>query len=525
MAHYSASMAGQCGQPMRGMHCAGSLRNSQIDGVSLQSLLYVSRRGADRGRCLSRVVAKAAANGKHRATAQSIGQLRVPSSKELQKMRQFRQQQIFRQQQQMRNVQRLAPPVPPVEKPKKQSRSASPARLKGHKKDVSKKASKKRGSVARQVDDGMSDEEFATFASKYSLEQAWRPQIDILTRLGLTPSQLSKIAESRPEIFQTSEKTMRRKIAFFKESVGMTDNDIVKIVCRSPRVLEYGSEQTVRPRLEFLKNCGVLDQNISKVVLKAPMLMSLSLKETLEPRSEFLRNRLGLNTSSLGKLISRHPQALTCTEDMMQQRVDFLMSKAGISASDLGKVVVAHPQVLHYKLDSMVERLEYLNSVGMSEKQISQAVSRFPQLFSLSVTSNMAPKWHYLVEHLGGDVNALCSYPGYFSLSLNNRIMMRHLYLENIHGSAPLPFPLGHLKMSDAKFATEVAGTTLQEYEDFKKDRSSIMDGRSDSDSEPVEVSIATQVGQQCLSNSKQKKNGSKFSNVLTMPKSTFNLV
>eukprot|EP00889_Picochlorum_renovo_P007078 jgi/Picre1/34108/NNA_001583.t1 len=358
---------------MRGMHCAGSLRNSQIDGVNLQSLLYVSRRGADRGRCLSRVVAKAAANGKHRATAQSIGQLRVPSSKELQKMRQFRQQQIFRQQQQMRNVQRLAPPVPPVEKPKKQSRSASPARLKGHKKDVSKKASKKRGSVARQVDDGMSDEEFATFAQ----------------------SILSKIAESRPEIFQTSEKTMRRKIAFFKESVGMTDNDIVKIVCRSPRVLEYGSEQTVRPRLEFLKNCGVLDQNISKVVLKAPMLMSLSLKETLEPRSEFLRNRLGLNTSSLGKLISRHPQALTCTEDMMQQRVDFLMSKAGISASDLGKVVVAHPQVLHYKLDSMVERLEYLNSVGMSEKQISQAVSRFPQLFSLSVTSNMAPKWHY----------------------------------------------------------------------------------------------------------------------------------
>lgn len=443
----------------------------------------------ERRRPLSVVALAGAQGGRQMRPAQPKGDLKVPSSKELQKMRQFRQQQVFKQQQQMRNVQRLAPApgiVPEQGAPKKgdQTRSRkSPSVGTNSKrsKSPSKLEKKKREC---QVDDGMTEQEFMVFASTYGLEPEWRPQIAILTNLGLSPPQLKRIGDSRREIFQTSSKTMNRKIAFFKDCVGMIDADIVKIVCKSPRVLEYGSEQTVRPRIEFLKDCGVPPQNTAKVVSKAPMIMSLGLKETLEPRAEFLRNALGLNKSNLGKLISRHPQVLTCTEDMMQQRVDFLISRAGVKPDDLGKVVVAHPQVLHYKLDSMLERLEYLDSVGMRQEQIAQAVSRFPQIFSLSVTTNMAPKWHYLVEHLGGDVNALCSYPGYFSLSLNNRIMMRHLFLQHVHGKAPLPFPLGHLKMSDEKFASEIAGSSLSEYEAFKKQRMYLDSSKSDSDGE-----------------------------------------
>lgn len=441
----------------------------------------------ERRRPLSVVALASAQGGRQMRPNQPKGELRVPSSKELQKMRQFRQQQLFRQQQQMRNVQRLAPSpgvVPEQGAPKKgdqpRSKKASPA---GTTSKRSKSPSKRQQKRDSHVDDGMTDQEFVAFAQTYGLEHEWRPQIAILTNLGLSPSQLKKIGDSRREIFQTSSKTMNRKIAFFKDCVGMADADIVKIVCKSPRVLEYGSEQTVRPRIEFLKECGVPPQNTSKVVLKAPMIMSLGLKETLEPRAEFLRTGLGLSKSNLGKLISRHPQVLTCTEDMMQQRVDFLVSRAGVKPQELGKVVVAHPQVLHYKLDSMLERLEYLDSVGMNQDQIAQAVSRFPQIFSLSVTTNMAPKWHYLVEHLGGDVNALCSYPGYFSLSLNNRIVMRHLFLEHVHGKAPLPFPLGHLKMSDEKFASEIAGSSLSEYEEFKKQRT-CLDSSYKSDSE-----------------------------------------
>jgi mTERF domain-containing protein len=422
--------------------------------------------------------------------------LRVPSSKELQKMRQFRQTQLFRQQQQMR--QRIVSPTGAPGLPKKEEKKGSTGTagsIKGG--DPEKHSAKGRGAdgsvasmapgdgigqqklkggprknkAALVVEDGLTKVEFLAFAEKHDFEQSWRAQIHILKTLGLTTSQLVKLSKVRREIFQTSSKTLTRKIAFFRDTLMMSDAEIVKLVTKSPRVLEYGSEQTVRPRIQFLESqCGVPSQVISKVVLKAPMIMSLGMKETLEPRVAFLKKSLGLNKSHMGKLVSRHPQVLTCTEDMMQQRVDFLTNRAGVRPEDLSKVVVAHPQVLHYKLNSMQERLEYLSSVGMSEEDISQAVSRFPQIFSLSVTTNMAPKWHYLVEHLGGDVKALRSYPGYFSLSLNNRIMMRHLYLDHMLDSgAPLPFPLSYLKVSDEKFATEIASSTMEDYEAFKK--------------------------------------------------------
>lgn len=381
----------------------------------------------------------------------------------------------------------------------------------------------KREAVHVEVDDGMTVEEFDEFAKSNGFERSWRAQISILSGMGFSTRHLAKVASSRPEIFQTSPKTMKRKLLFFEQSVGMTREQIVKVVHKFPRILEYGSEQTVKPRLDFLGECGVQQQNIAKIILKSPMIMSLSLSDTLQPRASFLKEELGLNKANLGKLISRHPQVLTCTKEMMQLRVDFLIEKAGIKPADLGKIVVTHPQVLHYKIDSMLERLDYLRSVGMTREQVSQAVSRFPQVFSLSVATNMGPKWHYLVEHLGGDVQALVSYPGYFSLSLPNRIMMRHLYLQKVNGAAPLPFPLGHLKITDKKFACEIAGTTLSEYEAFQKSRESGQDSiniRHESEEIDTEESDAEDMG---LGNSLDPRGT--LSNVLTLPNSRLNLV
>lgn len=266
---------------------------------------------------------------------------------------------------------------------------------------------------------------------------------------------------------------MRKKVQFLRDAVGLSQDDLVKVIVKFPRILEYGSEQTVRPRIEFLEKIGVPETDIAKVVLRAPMIMSLSLKETLEPRAAFLKEEVGLveGKAGLGKLIARHPQVLTCSEEMMRQRTEFLRSDCGLSAQDIARAVLAHPQVLHYKIDSMRERVDYLlRSVGMREEQVAAAVARFPQIFSLAVSSNLAPKWRYLVEHLGGDVQALCSYPGYFSLSLANRIIPRHKFMQlQRGGEGPMPFSLGLLKMADKKFATEVAGSTLPEYEEFKE--------------------------------------------------------
>lgn len=323
-------------------------------------------------------------------------------------------------------------------------------------------------SSVHHIEDGLSQDQFARLVDTCNLELTWRATVGILFQLGLRQSQLSKLADSRPEIFQMTAKTMRQKLAFLKDTVGLKEEELTKVVVKAPRILEYQCE-SLNKRLVFLKDTGVLPKDIPKVILKAPMILALSVEDTLRPRRRFLQEELYIPEAKMGKLFARHPQILTCTEDMMRQRSVFLSGECGLGHRELSHAVMAHPQILHYKIDSMRIRIDYLYSIGMSQDQIAASIGRFPQLLSLSVSSNMAPKWHYLVEHLGGNVASLAAYPGYFSLSLVNRIIPRHCYLQKLRGGeAPMPFPMSALKMSDKKFATEIARSSLVEFEEFK---------------------------------------------------------
>ena len=204
--------------------------------------------------------------------------LRVPSSKELQRMRQFRQNQMFRQQQQM--AKRLVEKgekgeikgdgmgegglsVGGVGGGKKKSvggnkASSASTKSSGGGGNSSSKAlasppsksgggKKKRppptpvGSLSAIVKDGRTKEGWAAFASDNGFESTWRAQVHILSELGFTPQQLAKISNSRVEIFNTSSKTLTRKIEFFREALSMSDGEIVKLISKSPRVLEYSS--------------------------------------------------------------------------------------------------------------------------------------------------------------------------------------------------------------------------------------------------------------------------------------------
>lgn len=78
-------------------------------------------------------------------------------------------------------------------------------------------------------------------------------------------------------------------------------------------------------------------------------------------------------------------------------------------------------QVLHYSVDGMQEKLQYLREIGMEPQQVALSISRLPQLLSLDVRHNMRPKYNYLQSQMGGNVQTLCTYPAYFSLSLLQR--------------------------------------------------------------------------------------------------------
>ena len=129
-------------------------------------------------------------------------------------------------------------------------------------------------------------------------------------------------------------------------------------------------------------------------------------------------------------------------------------------------MIVRHPHLLHYSFEGLEEHINFLASIGMTEQEMVHTVTRLSQIFSLSVADSLKPKFIYLTEELGGNVQTCVKFPAYFSLSLDKRIRPRHTYLQQLDIS-PDPFPMRYLSEKDEDFAARTS-RSLRDYISFK---------------------------------------------------------
>jgi len=313
----------------------------------------------------------------------------------------------------------------------------------------------------------LSAAEFSAYEDRLGLVPAWRPMISFLVKgLGCSMKDLEKVNDRRDLVFGVRVERARSRCVFLTQ-VGLSLEEVRKVLVTHPRLLEYRIERTMQNRIDFLKELGVPGEDIAKVIGRAPGLFAHSVDKTLRPRVDYLVNEVGLDPSTLGTVVARHPQMLTnSVEEMMAPKIKFLQG-LGVSREGIIKMVTRHPQILQYKIESMLPRLQYLQSIGMDEEDITLCVSRLSQIFSLSVERSLQPKFEYLTKHLGGNARSVTSYPAYFSLSLDRRIKPRHMLLKKMK-KAPMPFPMKYFSMTDKAFVSNVAGCTMEEFEEFR---------------------------------------------------------
>ena len=194
--------------------------------------------------------------------------------------------------------------------------------------------------------------------------------------------------------------------------------------------------------------------------------MQLSVSKGLGPRVDFFEKQLRIPEAEIPKLIERNPAVLTLSiENQIKPRLEYF-KMLGIPDDGLVKMIVRHPHLLHYSFEGLEEHINFLASIGMTEQEMVHTVTRLSQIFSLSVANSLKPKFIYLTEELGGNVQTCVKFPAYFSLSLDKRIRPRHTYLQQLDIS-PDPFPMRYLSEKDEDFAARTS-RSLQDYISFK---------------------------------------------------------
>ncbi|CAI5990861.1 unnamed protein product [Closterium sp. NIES-64] len=260
---------------------------------------------------------------------------------------------------------------------------------------------------------------------------------------GFRPPDLLRFASTRRALLTTSPTLAQERMAYLR-AIGLPAADVPRLVARCPKLLTYRVDTRMAPRVDFLMALGVPPDRVARVIQLAPGIFECSVDRAIRPRIRFLQNALQLSDEDVVKVVLRSPQVLTqSVQSGLVPRLHYFLHDLALPLPSLASMVVRHPQLLHYSLDDAVRpRVAFLRSIGLSSRDVAHVLFRLPQILSLSVPNCLAPKYDYLIHHLGGSPNSIVSFPAYFSLSLHARIRPRHLfYLHCRAASAPTDAP------------------------------------------------------------------------------------
>ncbi|XP_047318290.1 transcription termination factor MTERF9, chloroplastic-like [Impatiens glandulifera] len=311
---------------------------------------------------------------------------------------------------------------------------------------------------------------YPRLSEELDLDEKWIPLLDYLTTFGLKESHFIQMYERHMSSLQMNVTSAQERLEYLL-SVGVKHKDIRKILLRQPQILEYTVEKNLKLHVAFLESLGIPNTRIGQIITATPSLFSYSVDNSLRPTVKYLLEEVGIKKSDLGKVVHLSPQILVQRIDSSwTKRLSFLAKELGASRDSVVKMVRKHPQLLHYSIeDGLLPRINFLRSIGMRNSEILKVLTSLSQVFSLSLENNLKPKYMYLVNELGNEVQSLAKYPVYLSLSLDQRIRPRHRFLIALKKAPRGPFPLSSFVPSDESFCEQWACTSVDKYLAFRQ--------------------------------------------------------
>lgn len=226
------------------------------------------------------------------------------------------------------------------------------------------------------------------------------------------------------------------------------------VFSRVPQAL-IANPHTIRSNLNSIREAGVNDPaSMTRVLSKTPLCLVYDSKKTVAKRLVYFSQNLGFTARTIGKILVSTPEVLEWSvEKMLKPRVALLQSLVGDDA--LAAIVDKVPSI--FGVDDILDRVLWLRDVvGLNDAQIRSVVREAPAILTYSVVGNLAPKWTFIHEAMGGTHADIVAAPREtLCANLQQRAMPRYAFLAS-HGRENVPV-LDILRGSDSEFCRHVA--------------------------------------------------------------------
>lgn len=179
-----------------------------------------------------------------------------------------------------------------------------------------------------------------------------------------------------------------------------------------------------------------------------PQILTSDIKSDLIPVFNFLFHDLRVPETNFRSVINKCPRLLASSVRDQLKPALFYLQRLGFR--DLKALAYQDPILLVSSVENtLIPKLDYLGELGFSRNDTVGMVLRCPTLFTFSIENNFKPKFEYFDKEMGGRLEELKEFPGYFAFSLEKRIKPRHM--EVVQSGVKVPLPL-MLKSTDEDF-------------------------------------------------------------------------
>lgn len=236
------------------------------------------------------------------------------------------------------------------------------------------------------------------------------------------------------------------------------------IFARVPQALVTPPDR-IRLNIDRIRDAGVCDTaSMARVIAKAPLSLVYNVDSSIQKRLEYLSKELDLPISTVGKVLVAVPQVLDWSVDkLIRPRIQLLTSIVGSDA--IGTLIDKVPIVIGF--EDAIDRVLWLREqVGLSDEQIRIVIREAPAVLTYSVVGNLAPKWAFISETMGGTKDDVVAAPREsLCANLQQRAMPRYAFLASMgrHDVAVTDV----LRGSDTDFCKNVAQCDPAQFREY----------------------------------------------------------
>ncbi|XP_037449653.1 uncharacterized protein LOC119319269 [Triticum dicoccoides] len=239
---------------------------------------------------------------------------------------------------------------------------------------------------------GLSAADVATAVAKDPLllcagvERTLAPVVDGLTGLGLSRSEVARIAVFVPSKFRC--RSIVSALHYYLTLFGSMDH-LLRLLKRGFWLHGSDLERVVKPNVAFLRECGLQDCDIAKLCIRVPRILKINQQrlramvacakalcvphgsgmlakalhavafydeEKIATKVEHLKKTLRWSDTEVGIALPKAPMVLTYSKDRLQRVSEFLISEVGLEPG-----YIAHrPAVLAYSLNGRLRPRYYV---------------------------------------------------------------------------------------------------------------------------------------------------------------------